>query len=161
MTMNKLLASLSIAPLFVMLGVANALANPTSVEIDSWTSEVEARIEQNLDYPRFALSHNDEGTVAITFKIGDDGRPKDAHVSDGSGSSSLNLATLRAVEAADYPPLPVGFPAEQEITLTVRFDIAGGPRQAAASAVRTKQMREVAADHNRQVAARVTIASAQ
>jgi TonB family protein len=56
---------------------------------------------------------NSQGHTTVVFYIGKDGRFTDARIVSSSGSSSLDLAALKAVmDSNPFPPLPKGFPGD-------------------------------------------------
>lgn len=73
-------------------------------------------IEKAKGYPTLARRRGIEGTVYISFRIGNDGNPYDIKVINGSGSSILDNATIEIIKRAGPFPyidkvieLPISF----------------------------------------------------
>jgi len=72
----------------------------------SYLEMVKIRIEREKKYPEAARIKQIEGTVTISFIISPDGHIQKASVARTSGHEALDMAALRAVQAANPLPPP-------------------------------------------------------
>jgi TonB family protein len=75
-------------------------------------------------YPMIAAQRRSQGNTTVTYRIGIDGEVKDANVTQSSGSSALDNATLECVNSFRYFPVTQnGQPVEVDQSLTMFWRI--------------------------------------
>ena len=88
-----------------------------------WKQAVSREIERNLYYPRsFPGWDLPEGTVAVRFSTGEDGRPTGIELSRSSGHRRLDGAAMRAIRRiSTLHPLPQGISETATLRANVIF----------------------------------------
>ena len=94
---------------------------PPATVSDSFKGEVKAAVQAAMVYPASARMAHVTGKAKVAFEY-QDGRVNNPHVVVSSGSSMLDVAARKAVEAANYPPPPAGFAGKSlQFEVWVRF----------------------------------------
>jgi protein TonB len=81
-----------------------AAHNPNA--LPNWQSRLVAQIIRHKRYPAAALSHGDQGTVQVAFRVDRGGSIHDARVVHSSGSSVLDRDALAWLERSQPLPPP-------------------------------------------------------
>ncbi|HQP29831.1 MAG TPA: energy transducer TonB [Deltaproteobacteria bacterium] len=79
-----------------------ALANAR----DAYTAELYHIIRRYFVYPALARRRGQEGTVQLSFVVGDDGRAQDIKVMGSSGFGLLDRAAMDTIRKIPLPPPP-------------------------------------------------------
>jgi protein TonB len=89
--------------------------------IAAWGARITAGVERHKHYPLAAAGAG--GVTGVALSVARDGRLVAAHVARSSGVAALDLAAVRAVQAAaPFPPAPEGLTAARyAFTLRVKF----------------------------------------
>jgi periplasmic protein TonB len=98
---------------------------PPATVSDSFKGEVKAAVQAAMVYPASARMAHVTGKAKVAFNY-QDGRVDNPRVVVSSGSSMLDAAARRAVEAAAYPAPPAGFAGKPlQFEVWVRFFLGG------------------------------------
>jgi hypothetical protein len=105
--------------------------NTTAWEWAPYMQRLKARIEEHISPPAAFYYGTAAWISRVRFRIGPDGRLMDFRLLDHRGVENLQYVALDAITgAADYEPLPPGFPEPYlEITGNFYFNVfpTGGP----------------------------------
>jgi hypothetical protein len=105
--------------------------NTTAWEWAPYMQRLKARIEEHISPPAAFYYGTAAWISRVRFRIGPDGRLMDFRLLDHRGVENLQYVALDAITgAADYEPLPPGFPEPYlEITGNFYFNVipSGGP----------------------------------
>lgn len=109
-----LLAALAASSVVIPASSRSDPINPIVIEgparagLVYWKQSVVRELDRNLAYPRSYPGWDmPEGTVAVQFICGEDGKPASVELSRSSGNRALDRAALRAVERiSTLHPLP-------------------------------------------------------
>jgi TonB family protein len=86
--------------------------DPTGFPMDEYTNYVEQRIKQKWKVPSWL--NNSPGNIRVRFYINKKGQLLDAKVIASSGSNSLDITAILAINSSSpFQPLPNGFPEDQ------------------------------------------------
>lgn len=115
------------APPTRVAALEDAMARGPS--LDERIGTICARVQAVLVYPPLARARRVEGTSLVAFEIGADGRARGVEIAATSGSSHLDRAAARAVQAAGRLPYVYG-----RLEIPVRFELrARVPEEPAAA----------------------------
>ncbi len=99
-------------------GLPHVDAAPTGPSAAERLAEIQRRVQAAVVYPAIARKRSVEGTVDVSFRIAQDGRPGEVRVARSSGSATLDRAAERAVRDAAPLPRLLG-----RVTVPVRFSL--------------------------------------
>jgi protein TonB len=116
-----------------MAPTQNGPENPISVTGGSngfnypyYVSIIQRKVAQSW-YKQEVDPHTRSGSqTKVTFSIARDGSPSDIHISESSGSPTLDSSALRAVQRVEnFSPLPSGYTKSNvSVEYTFTYDLA-------------------------------------
>jgi TonB family protein len=77
-----------------------------------------------IAYPESARQRGEQGAVGVRFTLTESGDVTTADIQHGSGSTTLDQATLAMLRGAHLPPPPLGTdPARRSICVSIRYQL--------------------------------------
>ncbi len=105
-------------------GSGGAGAQAGTAAMSSYRTRLVAHLTRYKTYPEQAQDRGITGRNAVTITLDRSGRVTRSGLSNGSGHSLLDAATLAAVRRAQpFPPIPDGGPASFTVTISLRYDL--------------------------------------
>ena len=100
--------------------VITAPSRPTVVQ---WTQKIERQLDRHLAYPRtFRALDALEGTVAVRFSCGADGKPASIVLFQGSGDRLIDRAAMRAIAHIEtLHPMPARLARDSTFQANIIF----------------------------------------
>jgi periplasmic protein TonB len=100
-------------------------AAPSSAVIRRWETELMAHIERFRIYPPKALARGDQGLVKVSITIDRNGRVRETHILQSSGSPDLDQEALAALTRAQPMPRPPPDRAGNDLVIIpLRFKVS-------------------------------------
>ncbi len=104
------------------VGQALMASDTRKQELQSYLSQIMARIERNKHYPRMARRRGTEGSIQVHFKVLDDGSISTLQL-DG-GHMLLSSAARAAInKSIPLPSPPSSVPTPYDVAFTMRFEL--------------------------------------
>ncbi|HRE21725.1 MAG TPA: energy transducer TonB [Rhabdaerophilum sp.] len=105
-------------------GSGGAGAQAGTAAMSSYRTRLVAHLTRYKTYPEQAQDRGVTGRNAVTITLDRAGRVTGSGLSNGSGHSILDAATLAAVRRAQpFPPIPDGGPTSFTVTISLRYDL--------------------------------------
>jgi|GEM_PF-3732320 len=116
--MTNTVTKLITATAFAGLLTAGAQAVDTPSTMPEWQSDASKAISETMYYPRVAANLGKTGNGSYNVTINRDGEVTSIDGNETTGNKSLDAASWRTIEKADFPALPASF-AKDELTFQV------------------------------------------
>jgi protein TonB len=101
-----------------------AAASPTADALASWQQALIAWLDAHRSYPAAARRRGEQGAVGVRFTLAESGEVTEATIQHGSGSATLDEATLALLRGAHLPPPPPSTePARRTISVSIRYQL--------------------------------------
>jgi periplasmic protein TonB len=100
-------------------------AVPSAAAVRRWESDLVAHIERFKRYPAEARARGEQGLARVAFAIDRDGRVRESHVVQSSGSAELDHEAIAMLARAQPMPRPPDHVSSRELSFVVpiRFNI--------------------------------------
>ena len=106
-----------------------------------WAKEAGVAINEAMTYPRAAVFLNREGAASYTVTINRSGDVVNYHTANSSGTKSLDRASERALNKADFPAIPASYSGD-ELTFSLVMEYREASSPARRSYLNAKQRKE-------------------
>jgi len=88
----------------------------------AWQRALIAWLDSHSAYPEAARRVGEQGAVGVRFALSESGDVTEADIQHGSGSTTLDAATLAMLRGAHLPPPPPGTDAARRtISVSIRY----------------------------------------
>ncbi len=92
--------------------------------LSKWQAALIAWLDAHRAYPEAARQRAEQGAVGVRFTLSENGDVTNADIQRGSGSTTLDDATLDMLRGAHLPPPPQGTdPARRTISVSIRYKL--------------------------------------
>lgn len=90
----------------------------------AWQQALIAWVDAHRAYPEAARRRGEQGAVGLRFTLTESGEVATADIQRGSGSTTLDEATLGMLRGAHLPPPPPGTEAARRtISVSIRYQL--------------------------------------
>jgi protein TonB len=98
--------------------------SPSADALTAWQRALVAWLDAHRAYPEAARRRGEQGAVGVRFTLTETGEVTTADLQRGSGSATLDDATLAMLRGARLPPPPPGIDAARRtISVSIRYQL--------------------------------------
>jgi protein TonB len=102
--------------------IAGATTSASADALATWQQALIAWLDAHRAYPEAARRRGEQGAVGVRFALTELGEVTSADIQHGSGSATLDEATLTMLRGAHLPPPPPGTEAARRtISVSIRY----------------------------------------